>query len=89
MPEFERRLFGCELGLVPQAIPSRYGIHIVFIDQRVEGKRLEFSMVNQRIADYLNEKVRRKAIAQYIETLIAEANIEGFDFSVSDSPLMQ
>jgi peptidyl-prolyl cis-trans isomerase C len=46
-------------------------------------------MVKERIADYMNEKVRRKAIAQYIHTLISDAEIEGFDFSVSDSPLMQ
>jgi peptidyl-prolyl cis-trans isomerase C len=46
-------------------------------------------MVKQRISDYLNERVRRKAIAQYIETLIAKADIDGFDFSVSDSPLVQ
>jgi peptidyl-prolyl cis-trans isomerase C len=74
---------------VQKPISSRYGVHVAFIDQRVEGRRLEFDMVSQRIADYLNEKVRRKAIAQYIETLIAKADIEGFDFSVSDSPLMQ
>jgi len=89
VPEFERQLFNCELGLVLQSLPSRYGVHIVFIDQRVEGRPLEFVMVKERISDYLNERVRRKAIAQYIETLIAKADIDGFDFSVSDSPLVQ
>jgi peptidyl-prolyl cis-trans isomerase C len=50
---------------------------------------LPYQMVEERITDYLNEKVRRKAIAQYIHTLLVAADIEGFDFSVSDSPLMQ
>jgi peptidyl-prolyl cis-trans isomerase C len=62
---------------------------VVAIDHRVEGRQLTFEMAEERIADYLNEKVRRKAIAQYIDRLIAEADIEGFDFSVSESPLLQ
>mgnify|MGYP000270503572 CR=1 FL=1 len=89
VPEFERQLFNCKLGLASAAIESRYGIHIVFINHREEGKALPYEMVKERIKGYLNEKVRRKAIAQYIHTLITEADIEGFDFSVSDSPLMQ
>lgn len=89
VPEFERQLFSCDVGLVRKPLPSRYGIHVVNVDHRVEGRQMEFSMVQQRIEDYLNEKVRRKAIAQYIETLIAAADIDGFDFSVSDSPLIQ
>ncbi len=89
VPEFERQLFNCKQGLAQSPIESRYGVHVVVLDQHVEGKPLPFDMVKTRIADYLNEKVRRKAIAQYIHTLISQANIEGFDFSVSASPLMQ
>ena len=89
VPEFERQLFNCALGLASAPLESRYGVHIVYIDRLVEGKVLPYEMVKERIADYLNEKVRRKAIAQYIHTLISDAEIEGFDFSVSDSPLMQ
>ena len=89
VPEFERQLFTCHVGLVEAPIESRYGVHIVEIDHKEEGKPLPFDMVKTRIAEYLNEKVRRKAIAQYIEALISDAEIEGFDFSVSESPLMQ
>jgi len=89
VPEFERQLFNCDTGLVRKPLASRYGIHVVNIDQRVEGRQMEFVMVQKRIEDYLNEKVRRKAIAQYIEKLISVADIDGFDFSVSDSPLIQ
>ncbi len=89
VPEFERQLFNCGPGLVLVPIASRYGIHVVNIDERVEGRQMDFDSVNGRIADYLNERVRRKSIAQYIERLIASADIEGFDFSVSESPLVQ
>jgi len=89
VPEFERQLFNCQQGLAASPIESRYGVHVVYINHREEGKALPYEMVKQRISDYMNEKVRRKAIAQYIHSLVSEADIEGFDFSVSDSPLMQ
>jgi peptidyl-prolyl cis-trans isomerase C len=89
VPEFERQIFSAEPGLLPQGIESRYGFHIVFIARKVPGKLLPFSAVQQKIAEYLNEKVRRKAVAQYIHTLIVAAEIEGYDFKLSASPLMQ
>lgn len=89
VPEFERQLFNCPEGLASAPIESRYGVHVVFINHKEDGKALPYEMVKERISDYLNEKVRRKAIAQYIHSLISNADIEGFDFSVSESPLMQ
>ncbi|MEG3767836.1 peptidylprolyl isomerase [Alteromonas sp. 14N.309.X.WAT.G.H12] len=87
--EFERQIFNAQPGLMPQGIESRYGIHVVYIHRKIEGQTLPFNAVKQRISDYLNEKVRRKALAQYIHQLIIEAEIHGYDFNLSDSPLMQ
>lgn len=87
--EFERQVFATEPGLLSRAVETRYGFHIVFVERKVPGAQLPFSAVKDTIADYLNEKVRVKAIAQYIQTLISAADIEGFDFGVSQSPLMQ
>lgn len=88
-PEFERQLFRCEEGLVSAPIESRYGVHVVLVEQKVEGNVLPYALVHERIAEYLNEKVRRKAIAQYIGQLVSQAEIKGFDIESSDSPLMQ
>jgi peptidyl-prolyl cis-trans isomerase C len=46
-------------------------------------------MVKERIENYLNEKVRRKAIAQYIAQRINEADIEGIDLGVDERQTMQ
>ncbi|MBZ9611827.1 peptidylprolyl isomerase [Rheinheimera maricola] len=89
VPEFERQIFSAEPGLLPQPVESRYGYHIVHIARKVAGQLLPFNAVERKIADYLNEKVRRKAVAQYIHTLIVDAEIDGFDFNLSASPLMQ
>lgn len=87
--EFERQIFTAETGLMPQGVESRYGIHVVYIARKVAGNLLPYSAVQLKIAEYLNEKVRRKAVAQYIHTLIVNAEIDGYDFNLSDSPLMQ
>jgi len=89
VPEFERQLFRCEPGLVKKPLESRFGVHVVDIAHMEPGQYLPYEAVAEKIRDYLDEKVRRKSIAQYIESLIQEADIDGFDFSVSDSPLMQ
>jgi peptidyl-prolyl cis-trans isomerase C len=89
VPELERPLFRLQPGLLPYPLESRYGVHVIEVLHRVEGQTLPFAAVSQRIADYLNEKVRRKAISQYLTQLIANAEIQGFDFQVNPSPLMQ
>lgn len=89
VPEFERQVFVAEPGLMPRPVESRYGFHLVYIERKIPGKPLTFDQAREKIAEYLNEKVRRKAIAQYIQVLIAEAKIEGYDFQVDGSPLMQ
>ncbi|MEE2766945.1 MAG: peptidylprolyl isomerase [Pseudomonadota bacterium] len=88
--EFERQVFALvETGIAKKPIESRYGFHVVRIDQRVEGQLMAFSEAKGRIADYLQERVKRKAISQFIEFIAGEAEIKGFDLNVSDSPLLQ
>lgn len=89
VPEFERQIVNAKPGLMPQPVESRYGYHIVHIARNIPGQVLPFSAVEQKIANYLNEKVRRKAVAQYIHRLIVDAEIAGYDFHLSSSPLMQ
>ncbi|GHF91985.1 peptidylprolyl isomerase [Thalassotalea marina] len=88
-PEFERQLFKANTGLINYPIESRYGFHIVYVDRKIAGSDLPFDYVKQRICDYLNEKVERKTIAQYIQNLINDAEIVGFNFDFDRSPLMQ
>jgi peptidyl-prolyl cis-trans isomerase C len=89
VPEFQRQIFAAGLGLMPGPIESRFGFHVVYIERKVEGKQLPYNMVEAKINQYLNDKVHRKAIAQYIQHLIQEADIKGFSFNSDSSPLMQ
>lgn len=87
--EFERQVFAANEGLMPQPIESRYGYHVVLVARKVEGKPLSFDMVKEKITHYLNDKVHRKAISQYLHRLVSEAEIQGFKFDFDDSMLMQ
>ncbi|WP_088330998.1 peptidylprolyl isomerase [Lacimicrobium sp. SS2-24] len=89
VPEFERQIFAASEGLMRTPVESRYGFHLIDIVRRVEGKPLPFEHVKQDIQEYLDTKVKRKTIAQYITTLLSEADIQGFDFGLDGSPLMQ
>ena len=87
--EFERPVFKAEVGLIPYPVETRFGYHVVYVDHKEPGRQLPFEVVHTKISEYLNQKVERKAIAQYIQLLIGDAEIEGFDFDVSSSPLVQ
>jgi peptidyl-prolyl cis-trans isomerase C len=77
-PEFEQamiKLTAGEIGREPVA--TCYGFHIIRLERKHEGRTLPFELVVERIADYLNESVRRRAHAQYIARLASAATIEG------------
>lgn len=89
VPEFEKAVFRQAPGLMEQPLETRYGVHVISVDEVIPGQQLDYEQVAERIRQYLDEKVRRKAIAQYVEHLAGEARITGISLASSDSPLMQ
>jgi len=87
--EFERQVFAADLGLMPIPVESRFGYHIVEVIRNVEGKPLSYDLVEDKIKKYLNDKVQRKAVSQYLHLLVSEADIKGFSFDIEASQLMQ
>jgi peptidyl-prolyl cis-trans isomerase C len=87
--EFERQVFAADTGLMETPVESRFGYHVVMIAHKVDGKALSFELVKEKIQTYLNDKVKRKAISQYLNLLVQEAKIEGYQFDIDASPLMQ
>jgi peptidyl-prolyl cis-trans isomerase C len=90
VPEFEEALARITVGSIhPEPVETRYGLHIVALDRRIEGRDLPFEMVQGRIAEWMGEKVRRAAIRQYVSILAGRADIQGIDLEASTSPLVQ
>ena len=88
--EFDAALFeNGGVGVLSRLINTRYGFHIVSVEQRIEGRQLPFETVKEQIAERLATQVGTKALAQYVRVLAGQAHIEGVDLHASDSPLVQ
>lgn len=89
VPEFERALFRLPVGLAPQPLESRYGYHLVEVQQRVEGELLPLEAVREQIRAQLSQRAWYRSVAQYLRVLVAQANIEGVALQGAASPLLQ
>jgi len=90
VPEFEKALFRLgPTGLLPELVKTRYGFHIIAIDQHIPGAELPFDLVRERIAERLRAAVEEKAIRQYVSVLAGKADIRGADLNAAPTPLVQ
>lgn len=90
VPEFESALPTLPVGAIASTpIETRYGVHVVAVDHHIAGRPLPFEVVQQRIAEYLADHVRRTAAKQYIGILLGNADIRGIDIGASGSILVQ
>lgn len=79
-PEFEAALVAMQPGeLSREPAETRYGVHVIRLDRKIEGRMLPFELVCDRIAAYLREAVRRRAEAQYVARLLNACRIEGIE----------
>lgn len=89
-PEFERAVFAdVTLGVLPRLVRTRYGFHIVAVDQRISGEPLPFEAVRQQVADRLRLHSQERALAQYIQLLVHDATVDGVALLAAGSPLVQ
>ncbi|MDT9632117.1 peptidylprolyl isomerase [Pseudomonas sp. JV449] len=89
VPELERQLFTLAPGLAAKPLESRYGWHVISVDQRIEGQPLPYEAVAVAIRTQLQQGVWQKALVQYLQTLIGAADILGIALQGADSPLVQ
>ncbi|MHB1333520.1 MAG: peptidylprolyl isomerase [Sulfuriferula sp.] len=90
VPEFERAIFSLEAGqIASRLVESRFGLHIVRVERRAEGRTLPFEMIREKLAQYLAEQVRVRALRQYLKILVGQANIQGVELEGAQTPLVQ
>lgn len=78
-PEFERQLFMLRPGLAGLTVETRYGHHVVCVDEIVRGQPLEFAQAAPRIAAYLETQARQNAIQQYLQILSQRHGVRGLE----------
>lgn len=89
VPEFEAVVLRLAPGLDERPVETRYGFHIIEVLAREGGHPLAYKEVKTQIADYLSEHSWWRAVHQYIQVLIDEADILGVDFPENATPLIQ
>lgn len=66
-------------------IETRYGLHIIHLDRRIPGALLPFESVGSRISEYLTDRARRTATAQYLARLVSRAAITGIEIAGAEA----
>lgn len=90
VPEFEQALFeGRATGVLPRLVKTRFGFHIVAIDQRVAGQLVPYEALRDQVAAHLYAAVQEKALKQYVQFLAGRAGVELLGVETSTSPLVQ
>lgn len=90
VPEFEKAMTALAEGqLCATPVKSRFGVHVLRLDRKIEGRTLPFEAVRMRIADYLTEASWRRGAAQYVRVLAGGAEVIGVDLDGADTALVQ
>jgi len=89
-PEFAREIFGrIEIGVLPRLVHSRFGLHIVDVQERDFGTAQPFEAVKAAVAMALRQQAYVTALRQYLCVLAGAAVVEGVDLESTDTPLVQ
>jgi peptidyl-prolyl cis-trans isomerase C len=75
--ELDRALQHLPTGLHERPLASRYGWHVVSIDERIEGQPLTFEQIAERVRHTLREQATRRALRHYLLALQEEIGVEG------------
>ena len=90
VPEFERALFAlASEATAKHLVETRFGLHIVRVDRKVEGEQLPFDLVKDSIAHFLTDYAATKATRQYLELLVGQADIQGIELQGAANALVQ
>ncbi len=90
VPEFEAALTAMTPGQVhPAPVETRYGVHLVHVAHRIEGRDLPFEAVETEIASRLEDHAWHIAVRQYLTLLAGQADIRGIELEGASSPLVQ
>ena len=78
-PEFDRQVFRLRAGLAAFPVESRWGYHVVLVDEIAGGEAQAFEDVRERISDYLELQVQQLEIQHYLQELQERYDVRGLE----------
>lgn len=84
VPEFEQAVFALPVGVGVNPIESRYGIHIVDVMAKKDGRTLSFDEAYPAIENQLKQQSFHHALCDYLYRLGQEANITGIELQMNE-----
>lgn len=76
-------------GIYPEPVRTRFGVHVLRLDEVQPPQQLDFEQAADKIARYLSESSWRQAANQYVMQLIGASEITGIALDGAESPLVQ
>lgn len=77
------------VGLHPRLVHSRFGLHIVEVLERQDGRLPDFAELQAQIGARLALQSQATALRQYMQLLVGQAQVEGVELEGADTPLVQ
>lgn len=78
-PEFDRQVFRLRIGLAGFPVESRWGYHVVMVDDQQAGQALGFEQVHTQIREYLELQVRQRDLQHFLFELRERYPVQGLD----------
>ncbi|MEJ5152914.1 peptidylprolyl isomerase [Comamonas sp. MYb396] len=89
-PEFARELFGhAEVGVLPRLVHSRFGLHVVEVQERDAGTVPPYEQVRAAVLQQLRQQSFATGLSQYLRVLAGRARVVGVDLEGAETPLVQ
>lgn len=75
-PEFWRAMASAGgVGVLPSLVETRFGLHIVRVNRRIEGELLPYEQLRQGIAAMLAEHNLKRALRDYAQALLRPSDL--------------
>ncbi len=88
--EFDRAIFSVATpGLLDYLVQTRFGFHIIKVDQVIAGRLLPVESVRQQIANALRAASVDRATQQYLKVLVGRASLDGVSLDAESGLLVQ